>query len=282
MKQAKTLLVVLLVALAGMGAWVWKTKTEVNSLNDSLVKISQEAEAKVALKEQEMKDAITSLQDQHQKDIASLMEKQQRDLDALRDGERKRMAESFKQFSDILDGNKQTLEYINVLEQKVKSGQTISVNEAEKLATIATGLSYLQKQYQKPFQEFSELETYFAKRAGENVESPNMRNAFWKRLFSRNFREQEREFYRTEGERRGFQEASRRFNDAYANAQRQMKDANLNFEKSMQSIQQLIDQKKTPENLDEFFSKARKALTTHQELLDFVPDPAPQVEAVKP
>lgn len=282
MKQLKTLLVVLLAALAGMGGWVWKTKSEVTQLQGELKQSIQETETKVAQKEQEMKEAITALENQHQKDVSALLEKHQKELDTLRDGERKRMADAFRQFSDILDGNKQTLDYINALEQKVKSGQAISANEAEKLATIATGLSYLQKQYQKPFQEFSELEAYFAKRADENINTPNMRNAFWKRIFSRNFREKEREFYRTEGERRGFQEASTRFNAAYAKAQRQMKDADLNFDKSLQSIQQLIDQKKTPENLDEFFSKARKALTTHQELLDFVPDPAPQVEAVKP
>lgn len=225
MKQAKALLMLLVLALAGMGAWVWKKHVDEKELRADLSKAKEDIVAVTLAKEEEMKQAISGMEQQHQKDLSSIMDKHQKELDAIRDAERKRMAESFQQFSDILDGNKQTLEYINLLEKKVKSGQAVSSNEADKLVTIAAGLSYLQKQYQKPFQEFTELEGYFAKRSDEHLETPNMRNAFWKRMFSRNFREQEREFYRTEGERRGFQEASRRFNEAYGNAQRQMKAA---------------------------------------------------------
>ena len=96
----------------------------------------------------------------------------------------------------------------------------ISKAEAEKLAVIATGLTYLQKQYTKPFEDFGELEAYLQKRASAQIETPNMRNAFWKRMFSREFREKERELYRSEGERRGFQDAQGRFSEAYAAAQK--------------------------------------------------------------
>ena len=282
MKQAKALLALLILVVAGMGAWVWKTKGDLNAAKAEVAKAEQASRDVVAAKEQQMQESLYYLEKQHQQDVTSIMDKHQQELDKLRDGERKRLTESFKQFGDILDGNKQTMDYIDTVEQKVKSGQAVSSNEAEKLATIATGLSYLQKQYQKPFQEFGELEAYFSKRAGENIETPNMRNAFWKRMFSRNFREQEREFYRTEGERRGFQEASTRFDEAYGNAQKQMGAVNLDLEKSLGSIQQLINEKKNPENLDEFFNQARKALKTHQKLLEFAPDSAPQVDTVKP
>lgn len=275
-------MMLLVVTLAGMGAWVWKTKNELKLVEAQIATVEKAGQDAVAAKEQEMKDAISAQEQQHQQDVTSIMEKHQKELDALRDGERKRMAESFKQFSDILDGNKKTVEYIDLLEKKVKSGQAVSGAEAQKLATIATGLSYLQKQYEKPFQEFGELEAYLSKRSDENIETPNMKNAFWKRLFNRNFREQEREFYRTEGERRGFQEASRRFDEAYSNAQKQMKSVSIDLEKSLTSIQQLIDEKKAPENLDAFFDEARKALTTHQKLLDFVPDVPVQTDGVKP
>ena len=265
-----------------MGAWVWKTKSDLNETKTSLSEAQQAAREEVAAKEQQMKDQLSAQEQQHQKDVSGLLEKHESALDTLRTGERKRMADAFQEFNEILDGNKKTLEYIDLLEKKVKSGQNISGNEAQRLATIATGLSYLQEQYRKPFQEFSELEAYLTKRAKENVESPNMNNAFWKRMFSRNFREQEREFYRSEGERRGFQEASDRFNTAYSNAQKQMKAVDVDFNKSMQSIQKLTDEKQGTENLDEFFDKARKALKTHQELLDFAPETVPQTEPVKP
>lgn len=275
-------MMLLVVTLGGMGAWVWNTKNDLKEVEAQVEQAEKASLDAVAAKELQMKQSISAMEQQHQKDVTAIMEKHQQELDVLRDGERKRMAESFKEFGDILDGNKKTVEYIDLLEKKVKSGQSVSAAEAQKLATIATGLSYLQKQYEKPFQEFGELEAYLSKRADANVETPNMRNAFWKRMFSRNFREQEREFYRTEGERRGFQEASRRFDDAYGSAQKQMKSVSLDLQKSLGSIQQLIDEKKAPENLDSFFDEARKALTTHQKLLDFVPDAPPQTDGVKP
>ncbi|MFZ4765658.1 MAG: hypothetical protein ACOYMN_11955, partial [Roseimicrobium sp.] len=174
------------------------------------------------------------------------------------------------------------LDYINLLESKVKSGQAVSQNEAQKLALIATGLGYLQKQYQRPFREFTELEAYLSNRAGANVETPNMRYAFWKRLFSSEFREQEREFYRTEGERRGFQDASEKFNEAYAAAQKQMSAVNLDFEKAVMSLNDLATEKKT-EDLSQFFQQAKKALSTHQKLLEFEPDTQkPPVESPRP
>lgn len=283
MNRTNILLSVLSLATAGAAAWGWKTQTELKAAQVEMVKTQEAKTEAIEQKEAEMRDAFSKLEDQHQKDVTSIMEKHQKELDALRAAERVRMAAAFEQFGDILDGNKKTLEYINLLEQKVKGGKAVSDLEVQKLATIATGLGYLQKQYQKPFQEFGELEVYLSKRAGENVTTPNMRNAFWKRIFSRDFREQEREFYRTEGERRGFQEASRRFSRAYDAAQKQMAAANLDMEKSMKAITGLIEDKSRTEGLDQFFEGARKALKTHQNLLDFVPESAaPEVETVKP
>jgi hypothetical protein len=202
-----------------MGAWVWKAKDNQWQAEQAAAEAEDRTQATLAAKDAELQKALQDQQARHDKDLAKLNERHEQELDSLRKSERQRMAQAFTQFGDILDGNKKTLEYINLLEEKVKSGQNISVNEAQKLATIATALGYLQKQYQKPFREFAELEAYLSKRAGSNVEAPNMRFAFFKRMFSGEFREQEREFYRTEGERRGFQDASDRFGQAYTAAQ---------------------------------------------------------------
>ena len=187
------------------------------------------------------------------------------------------MATAFEQFGGILDGNKKTLDYINLLEKKVKSGEAISKNEAEQLAIVATGLGYLQKQYSKPLERFSELESYLSRRASANVESPNMNNSFWKRIFNREFREKEREFYRTEGERRGFQDAQTKFSQAYADAQKQMGSVSLETDRLIAGLNGIIEEKtQNSPDLSEFFNQAKKALTTHQKLLEFEP------EVVKP
>lgn len=282
MNQVRMLMMALILSLGGMGAWVWKAKESQWEAEASANKAQEARRSLEVAKEAELKAALADQQAKHQADLAEIVDKHEKAIDELRKGERQRMAQAFSQFGDILDGNKKTLDYINLLEDKVKSGQAISKNEAQKLALIATGLGYLQKQYQKPFREFSELEAYLSKRADANIETPSMRFAFWKRLFSSEFREQEREFYRTEGERRGFQDASEKFSAAYAAAQKQMAAVDADFEKAIIKLNELNTDKKD-EDLTQFFQQARKALTTHQKLLEFEPDTTkPATEGVRP
>ena len=271
----------LVLSLGGMGAWVWKAKDNQWQAEQAAAKAEGQTRAALVAKETEIQQSLQNQQARHDKDLAVLHEKQEQELDALRKAERQRMAQAFTQFSDILDGNKKTLEYINLLEDKVKSGQTLSVNEAQKLATIATALGYLQKQYQKPFREFAELEAYLSKRASTNIDTPNMRFSFFKRIFNSEFREQEREFYRTEGERRGFQDASERFGQAYASAQKQMAAVNVDFDKTIMKLNDLAAEKKS-EDLSQFFNQARKALNTHQKLLEFEPETSKPADTARP
>jgi hypothetical protein len=273
MNQVRILYMILVLALAGMGTWVWKLKEKLDDSDAKVEQLAQSHRSDLAAKAKEKEEALAAQNEENQKVVQTLKDDFDRKLDALRADERKRVSTAFSQFSDILDGNKKTLEYINALESKVKAGQGIDKNEAEKLAVFATGLSYLHKQYQKPFREFRELESYLNRQANANVESPNMNYAFWKRLFNSEFREKEREFYRTEGERRGFQDASAKFDVAYAAAQKQMNAVNADFESSITKLNDFVNEKKKDApDLSDFFNQARKTLNTHQKLLEFQPD----------
>ncbi len=284
MNQVRILLMLVVLSLSGMGAWVWKLKEKQQVAEEALAQSKQETLTQLAAKENEKTEALTAQNQENQKLVQKISEDFDKKLDDMRQQERKRTAAAFEQFGDIIDGNKKGLSYLNALEDKIKSGQSINKNEAEKLAVFATGLAYLQKQYQKPFQQFSELEKYLATKATTSVETPDMRHAFWKRLFDSEFREKEREFYRTEGERRGFQDASERFNNVYKTAQKQMANVDLDFDKSIMKLNDLISEKQqTPPDLSDFFNQARKALNAHQKLLEFEPDATkPPVEAPKP
>lgn len=273
MNQVRILYMILVLALAGMGTWVWKLKDKLDDSDAKVGQMAQSHRADMEAKSKENQEALAAQNEENQKVVQSLKDDFDKRIDALRADERKRVATAFSQFSDILDGNKKTLEYINALEAKVKAGQGLNKNEAEKLAVFATGLSYLHKQYQKPFREFHELEGYLSRQANANVESPNMNFAFWKRLFNSEFREKEREFYRTEGERRGFQDASAKFDAAYASAQKQMNAVNADFESSIAKLNDFVNEKKKDApDLSDFFNQARKTLNTHQKLLEFQPD----------
>ncbi len=284
MNQIRTLCALLFLTLGGMGAWVWKLNEKHAFVEGELRKAETSKAIALALKEKDYDEARAANDAKHQEDFRKLNAEYASKLDDLRKRERVKLAQAYEQFSGILDGDKKTLEYINVIEQKVKSGAAISRDEAEKLAVIATGLTYLQKQYAKPFEEFGELEAYLQKRATTQIETPNMHNSFWKRMFSREFREKEREFYRTEGERRGFQDAQSRFSEAYAAAQKRMAGVNLEMDKTIAKLSDVIEDKQTNTlDLTDFFNQARKALNAHQKLLEFEPEPArPLIESVRP
>jgi hypothetical protein len=284
MNQIRALYALLFLTLGGMGAWVWKLNDRQGVVERDLRSAETAKAVALARKDKEHEEALAAQDARHQEDMRKLGADYEAKLDDFSKRERLKLAQAYEQFSSILDGDRKTLDYINLIEQKVKSGQQISKAEAENLAVIATGLTYLQKQYAKPFEDFGELEAYLQKRAVTPIDTPNMRNSFWKRMFSHEFREKEREFYRSEGERRGFQDAQGRFADAYAAAQKRMAGVNLEMDKTLAQLGDIIREKQAnAPDLSGFFTQARKALGAHQKLLEFEPEPAkPVIEGAKP
>lgn len=281
MNQIRALWALLILVLGGMGALAWKINDKKVEAEHSLKSAKTAALVAEAKNDRDHEQALAEQAAQHQAEMMKLNQEYEKKFNDLRiamqNEQRIKMAQAYEQFSGILEGSKKTLDYLDLIEQKVKAGKALSKDEAEKLAVIATGLTYLQKQYQKPFQEFGELQTYLERRANSNIESPNMKNSFWKRMFSREFREKEREYYRTEGERRGFQEANEQFTAAYAVAQKKMASVNIDGEKIITNLNNLILEKQTdPHDMIEFLNQARKALSTHQKVLEYEP------EAIKP
>lgn len=286
MNQVRALIMLLVVSLAGMGAWVYTAKQKQWTAEQAIVKtreeVEQKAKAELDAKVEEHQKELMAQSQGHQKQMEALNADWEKKADAMRKEGVQRMNQAFTQFGDILEGNKKALNSITALEEKVKAGQALSKAESQDLAVMATGLAYLQKQYEKPFQEFKELETYLSKQSSTNLKTPDMRNAFFKRMFSKEFREQEREFYRTEGERRGFQDASAKFTEAYASAQKQMSGLNLDFQKAIEKLGTLNQNDKDKEDLSEFFDQAKKALSTHQKVIEFEPEVIKPTEIPKP
>src|SRR5262249_32793714 len=156
-------------SIAGMGAWVWKLKDKESTFaaqaDLKAKRVQAAAQEAITARDREHEQSLAHLNEQHQKEVQALNTDFEKKIDDLRKEERTKLSQAYEQFSHILDGDKKTLDYINLIEKKIKGGDTISKAEAEKLAVIATGLTYLQKQYRKPFEDFGELETYLAKRA---------------------------------------------------------------------------------------------------------------------
>jgi hypothetical protein len=278
MKNPRTLLILLSVAVAGIiGLAVWFSMTldshkmELVALRDAHSRAESELADKHAA-------ALNQMAAEHDATVKSLTADFEAKLDGLQKNQREQMASAFKEFENIFDGNKRTIDYINALESKVKAGQAVSKGEVEKLALIATGISFLQKEYQKPFTEFRALEDYLAKQAATAPQAkPQSSFGFFKRMFDKDFREAEKEYYRNEGARQAFTSAQQKFSSVYSQAQSQMAAVSLNGDAQVKKLYQLIEDKSAAnqEDLSQFFDQARKALKTHQEVLDFAPTPRP-------
>lgn len=274
-----TILVVLSLAYG-----IWHYHSDAGRLRQEIEQLKATHASELAAKDQELKQTLAAQNDQHQKALQALTDEFDSKLSALREGQRQQMATAYKEFENIFAGNKQTLDYINLLEGKVKAGQNLSKIELEKLTVITTGISFLQKQYRKPLQEFTALQDYLAEQTAKGGDKPRSKFGFFKRMFSKEFREAEREYYREEGARRAFESAQEKFNVVYASAQRSMRSVDLDADAQLRKLDELMEDKRAAnaEDLSSFFNKAREALRTHQDVLDFEPDNVPQTPKVQP
>ncbi|HEY1051499.1 MAG TPA: hypothetical protein VGE39_17120, partial [Prosthecobacter sp.] len=74
-----------------------------------------------------------------------------------------------------------------------------------------------------------------------------------------------------------FEQAQTKFTGTYSRAQQSMAGVNLDADAQIQKLHAYIDDKQqmNQEDLSSFFDKARRALRTHQDVLDFEPDALP-------
>ncbi len=267
-----------------LGYGIWHYHSDAGRLIQEMDQLKAAHTLALQTKDEELQHSLSAQNEQHQKALQSINDEHDQKLNELRQGQRQQMANAYKEFENIFSGNKQTLQYFDMLEQKTKAGQQLSKIEAEKLVVITSGISFLQKQYQKPMQEFTALQDYFDDVAKRPNEQPKSNFGFFKRIFSKNFREAEKEYFREEGAHRAFNEAQVKFNGVYAVAQRSMRSANLDTEALLKKLDDVIQNKQSTnaEDLSSFFNKARQSLRTHQDVLDFEPAGAPQAPKVQP
>ena len=272
MNALKILTPVFALLSAGLGIGLWQQ----NSAHQATIeKLESDKQIAIAAKHTEMQAALEAQADQHQQTLQTLNADFDKKLAEIQVAQQNQIAAAYKEFENIFDGNKKTIDYINLLETKVKAGQAISKAEVERLAVISTGIGYLQKQYQKPLDQFTELATYFEKQSALQPEKP--KGNFFRRTFSKSFREAEREFYREEGMKQAYDQAQTKFTTVYSEAQKQMAAVQLNADEQVKKLYALIEgkQQANTEDLSSFFDQARKALKTHQDVLKFEPENLP-------
>lgn len=280
----RTIAIIAILACGGLGFAIWQG----NETHRKALAAADDAHRRAIDDLQSAHNsALAAEQEKSLATVKKLTEEHEKSLDSMRQDQRRQMTTALKEFDDIFEGNRRTIDYLNVLEGRIRSGQNVSKAEVEKLAIIATGLGFLRKEYQKPFAEFKQLEEFFAKQAASlpdrGSEAPQ-RFGFFKRVFSKEAREAQKQQLRDEGAREAFEAAQVKFNTVYTAAQRQMASVGINADQYVKKIYDLIDEKNkaNAEDLSQFFDEARKALRTHQDVLDFVPTDVPQDNRPQP
>jgi len=108
------------------------------------------------------------------------------------------------------------------------------------------------------------------------IEAPNKRFSSLKRIFSQNFRQQEKEYHQDIGKRKAYKKAYQQFNTAYTRAQSQMESIGANLSSQAKKIYSIIDNRKEEtktryEDLEEFFKTSKRTLKIHDTMLKFEP-----------
>ncbi len=273
-------LILLVLALAGGGvlAYFWsQAQAETGKLDARLV----EQLAAVKELEQQKADLGTAL-DEQRNEIDRIKKEWSDQIAKLKQEQQSRMEQTYAKMNGIVHDSRKTLEYIGLLEDKLKAGESLNEKEAKNLDAIISGLVVLHKQYQKPIHEFHELETFLSDQLQlQGVVPPDRKGAFFKRIFNKDYRKAEESYFRDQGRREAFESARVKVVEAYSRAQAEMDKVSLDAGQFLDQLDQIVSSNKAASSeVAEFFEKSKEILKIHDKIMSI--EPEKEVKAVKP
>ena len=266
------LLLLLLCAIGACGAlgYFWsQDKSKLLAQEGDLQVLREE----VVITKNKVADYTAQLEDQRVENerIRGDWDKQ---VAQMKKDHRDQMQKTYAQMDNIIHDSRQTLEYIDRVERKLKAGQQLSKEESQQLMAIGNGLTFLHKQYEKPIEEFRELEKFLTDQLNvASVVPPTQRGAFFKRMLSKNYREHEQEYFRDQGKRAAFERSRTKVTEAYARAQAQMKQLSVQGSEYLQQLQAVVDSNDAQSSdIDAFFDQSKEILQIHDRIMSLEPD----------
>ncbi len=250
-----------------------------------------------------LEDQLRASREQAKRDEAALLASHRDELDRINgeweqrvarlesehEADMRRSAERMSQVvAQVVTDSGTTLDYIKDLQSKVRAGSRLQENEIQELTAVANGLAYLHKQYEKPIHEFKELETFLERQLQvPSSVPPEERARLFRRLFSRDYREQRQEqlesYYRDQGRREAMEVAKTKVEQAYAQAQSQMQTIGVSNQEFLDQLDAIIVGKgANREVMDSFFEVSEQILQIHQGIMDLQIDPATPADPIPP
>lgn len=258
----------------GFALWAVQLLKQKNLVGNELLKARTELEQV----RRDGSEQIEALEAAHREELVAAEDRFQERIDELKARQAQRISEAYAQFNSLVGESNDAVAYIGEIEAKLRMGQEADSAEIEKLGAIASALAVLGEQYRKPLAEFQALGNYFAERAAAEPDAPDTRLGFFKRIFSRNFREQERAYREDLVKQQAYQEVLAQFNEAYRKAQTKLDALGDDLARQAARVYALVDEKEVAyDDLEEFFQTSRRALDIHQQMLEFEPEvPEPE------
>lgn len=222
----------------------------------------------VATHATEVADLERTLEKNFQEEVQQINEEWNRQLEEERRKQQDKLARIYEEVNKIVYSSGEALDYIDEIEAKLKKGQELTKQDIDQLEMLGAGLTYVQKQYAKPIEEFKELETFLANQLGAELIPPKERYNFFQRMFGREYRQAVRDFHKDEGRREAFSVAREKVSVAYTSAQKQMAALASDTNKYLEDIQAIVSGNKSrAEDLEEFFASSRKVIDIHQSIM---------------
>ncbi|MCB1077418.1 MAG: hypothetical protein KDM64_06275 [Verrucomicrobiae bacterium] len=263
---------------AGVLGWLWsEEQKKVLSAEASVKDLTQ----KVGDLERE-RDGLTGQLNDSKQELERERADRLKEREQLMAERRDELQRVYGQFNEIVYDSRKTLEYIGTVEEKLKAGKALSEKEASELRSVATGLEFLKQQYSKPIQEFRELERYLAEQlAAPAMVAPKERYGLLKRIFSDDYKREREEFFKEQGQREAFDRARTKVQQAYSNAQAQIKSISLDADKMLDQIDALAKSNETSAaGIQEFFDKSKEILKIHDKIMNI--EPEKELQGVRP
>lgn len=281
-KVGLIILSVLLVAAlgaAGTLGWLWsgEQKKVLSAENQA-----KQLGVKIAELERE-RDGLTGQLNDSKSELSRERADRLKEREQLLAEKREELQRAYAQFNEIVYDSRKTLEYIGTVEDKLKAGKALSEKEAADLRSVVSGLEFLQQQYSKPIQEFRELERFLSDQlAAPAMVSPKDRYGLLKRIFNNDDYRKEREaFFKDQGQREAFDRARGKVQQAYANAQAQMKAVSLDADKYLDQLDAIAaSNTASAADIQDFFSKSREILKIHDKIMSI--EPEKELQGVRP
>lgn len=273
-----SLLLLLTLGAAGALGYLWSEEQKKLLLAQTEAKEYLE---KVGQLERENSGLVTQLNDSRtelQKERAARLKEREQ----LRAEKNQELQAAYARFNEMVYDSRKTIEYIGTVEDKLKAGKALDEEEAKQLRSVVNGLSFLKQQYNKPIQEFRELEGFLSEQlAAPAMVPPRERYGLLKRIFSQDYKREREAFFREQGQREAFDRARTKVQQAYSNAQAQMKSLSLDTDEFLDQLDAVADANDaSAAQVDDFFKQSREILKIHDKIMNI--EPEKELQGIRP